>query len=655
MLISLNHHKSTTQPRLHPFPSIRILDGEGMIMVGSGEETFQNRLSQTSFNLNNRWSTLKGKDFIEIGVDLDYSNLKNNFLLNGHGQYFYYNIKDFLQNRSPVEFNINQKIAELNEHTNLSNITIFKAALFINYKTNLGKNVRFHAGLRLDREQFLNAATPDSFTQTTAIPILKSYHDLFNAQSGKLPILSAILSPRLTFKIFIPSIKSTLQIGSGIFSGRIPYAWLSGIQSNNGKLIQHHFATGQQLRGFYFNPIYHSGNFALPPHFTTTKGSVYLGPSRLKLPAIWRSTIDIEKAFTPRLVSNTQLMHYFNITEIGFLNVNIQDPTAQLVGPDKRVVYAPSKTLTIPMLPDNSNPYDQILLIHNLHNQKGYGYLYGSQLRFQNKQHQWMIHYSFGKSFAFYDGNFSISINHWRLNEQKLGRNKPELSQSDYGQGHRIYAEYQFHMSRYKKRKFNFSMHYNGQSGNPFSYVYGGKNLSGDDPTAVGFDLIYIPTAKELKEMIFIPLNKKGWYYTPDQQKEALETFIHLDEYLKERRGLYAEKNGSRSPFSHRIDLKFNFHFPINIPMTNLNGSISLELFNAANLINQNWGQQMLVPSNRYRLIDFEGFIHPQFLLPVYNFDPNTTHASIFQQNNSLNPSSSKNWMLQLGFRLSFY
>ena len=118
MLIGLNHHISTTQPRLQPFPSIRILDGEGMIMIGSGEETFQNRLSQTSFNLNNRWSTLKGKDFIEIGVDLDYSKLKNNFLLNGRGQYFYYNIKDFLQNRSPVEFNINQKIAELNEHTN---------------------------------------------------------------------------------------------------------------------------------------------------------------------------------------------------------------------------------------------------------------------------------------------------------------------------------------------------------------------------------------------------------------------------------------------------------------------------------------------------------------------------------------------------------
>lgn len=655
MVVAFNQHSSHTQPKLQPFPNVRILDGEGMINVGSGEETYQNRLSQTSINLNNRWSSLRGKNYIEIGFDMDYSQLKNHFLLNGYGQYFYFSIRDFLQNRSPVEFSINQKISGLKEHTPLTNMQIIKAALFINYKTNLGKNIRFQAGLRINREKFLNSPTSDTFTQITAIPILGIYHDLLNTQSGKLPNLISVTSPRLSFNIFFPPLNGNIIIGTGIFSGRIPYAWLSGIQSNNGKLIQHHSANGQQLRGYYFNPVFNSGSFSLPPNYTTNKGTVYLGPSQLKLPAIWKSTVEIEKAISSHLSSTIQLMYYSNITELGFLNVNISAPTSILEGPDKRKVYPPTNQLTIPMLSDKSNPYNQILMIKNMHDQKGYGYLYGWQLRFQNNQQKWMLHYSFGKSYALYDGNFSVAVNHWKLNEQKLGRNKPELAESDYSQGHRVYAEYQFHLKGNKKRQFNFSLHYNGQSGNPFSYVYGGKNLSGDDPTSVGYDLIYIPTSNELNKMTFIPFTKKEWYYTPDQQKEALEIFFESDKYLKHRRGLYAEKNGSRSPFTHRIDLKMNFYFPIKIPSTNLRGTISLELLNAANLINQNWGEQMLVPSNRYRIINFEGFIHPQFLLPLYSFDPNILGTTIFRKNNSLNTASSNNWMLQLGFRLSFY
>lgn len=655
LLFAFNQHSSYTQPPLQPFPNIKILDGEGMMLLGSGEETFQNRLSQSSINLNNRWSRLIGKHFIEMGIEIDYTNLKNHFLLNGYGQFFYYSIKDFLQNRSPVEFSMNQKSIETADQLPLSNMHILKTAFFLNYKTTLNKNISFFAGIRFNQAQFLNNPIPDSFTQFTAIPILATYHNLLHTQSGKLPNLIAIPSPRTTVKVSIPSLKGTINIGTGIFSGRIPYAWLTGIQSNNGNLIQQHFANSQQLRGYYFNPIFKSGSFALPPRFSTNKGTIYLGSSQLKLPTIWRSTIEFEKSFSPYLFANVQLMQYYNITEIGFLNVNIPDPTSILEGPDKRIVYSPSNKLTIPMLPDQSNPYDQILLIKNIDDQKGKGFQYAGQVKFQNNQKKWMLHYSYGESYAIYDGNYSVSINHWKLNEQKWGRNQPELAQSDYSQGHRIYAEFQVNHKGFKKHQLQLSIHYNGQSGNPFSYVYGGKNLSGDDPTSVGYDLIYIPTSTEIKEMSFIPLIKNDWYYTPDQQREAFELYISSDKYLNQRRGLYAEKNGSRSPFTHRIDLKLNFQFPIKIPLINSSGNLSLELLNAANLINQKWGKQMLVPSNRFRLISFEGFYHPQFLLPLYSFDPTIQKASIFQHNNNFNAASSNNWMLQLGFRLSFY
>jgi hypothetical protein len=96
--------------------------------------------------------------------------------------------------------------------------------------------------------------------------------------------------------------------------------------------------------------------------------------------------------------------------------------------------------------------------------------------------------------------------------------------------------------------------------------------------------------------MNFIPLIKKDRYYTIDQQKEALTHYIANDEYLEKRRGQYAERNGSRSPFNHRFDIKVHYQFPIKITTQLIRCSVAIALLNAANLFNKNWGEQLLVP-----------------------------------------------------------
>jgi hypothetical protein len=48
---------------------------------------------------------------------------------------------------------------------------------------------------------------------------------------------------------------------------------------------------------------------------------------------------------------------------------------------------------------------------------------------------------------------------------------------------------------------------------------------------------------------------------TPQQQWEALSSFIEGNEYLRERKGGYAERNGDRLKTSHVVDLKFAQEF----------------------------------------------------------------------------------------------
>jgi len=655
LLVSYHQHGSTTQPKLQAFPLIRILDGEGMITLGSSEETYLNSLSQSSITINNRWNLMSGNHFFDLGMETEYVRIKNDFLLNGNGHYFYYSLSNFLQNRNPAEFNINQPATGLNLDAFTTNLNILKWASFINYKNNFNSNTQLLLGLRWNGERFLNKPQMDSFTQNIALPIIAPIHDLQGASSGQLPILQSIPSPRIQLKLFIPKWKTNLKIGMGIFTGRIPYAWLSGIVSNNGNKINHYLSKQNQLNNYPFNPNNTLVSFLPPPNYTITNGTVYFIADKLKLTNLWRAVISIDKMLNPKTVFLAQFMYYKNLTEQGFSNINLNHPSSKLDGADDRLIHGPSDKLKVPINQDGSNPYEEIILIKNAKDQLGYGYECAIQLKNQQTNSSSLIHYSFGKSFSLFDGNYSIPVNHWKLIEHVKGRNQLALSVSDFSQGHRIYAEYQIQVKKKNKKRWNYSIHYNGQSGNAFSYVYGKGNLAGDDPTTTGYDLIYIPTESEINQMYFEPIFKKEIYYTSDQQKEALNAYINHNKYLQKRRGLYAERNGTRAPFTHRLDLKANWYIPVKIHNQKIHFNLSLEILNLANLINAKWGEQLQVQGGRVKLISFQGFQNNQTLIPIYSFDPSLLEKTIFEPNTATNPAKSSNWMFQLGCRLSFY
>jgi len=67
---------------------------------------------------------------------------------------------------------------------------------------------------------------------------------------------------------------------------------------------------------------------------------------------------------------------------------------------------------------------------------------------------------------------------------------------------------------------------------------------------------------------------------------------------LKTRRGQYAERNGSRGPWNHVVDLKFLQDFYIKTGEKKNTLQLSLDIFNFTNLINKDWGVRKFVGSN---------------------------------------------------------
>ena len=168
------------------------------------------------------------------------------------------------------------------------------------------------------------------------------------------------------------------------------------------------------------------------------------------------------------------------------------------------------------------------------------------------------------------------------------------------------------------------------RQGDRFSYTYGG-DINNDG--AIGNDLIYIPTSGEVNQMNFV---------APGMATD-FENFIAQDDYLKSRRGKYAERYGATSPWVSRIDIKFLQDFNFNIKEKMQTIQFSIDVLNFGNMINSNWG--VIQQPNAIQPI---GVTVDSNNIPTYSFDGNLTKTFGYDA------SLLSRWQMQFGLRYIF-
>jgi hypothetical protein len=247
--------------------------------------------------------------------------------------------------------------------------------------------------------------------------------------------------------------------------------------------------------------------------------------------------------------------------------------------------------------------------------------------------------YSFGRSLALNDGTSSQNSSQWRYMEHVNGLNNLDLSYSDFDQGHRITAFLSYRIEYVNHLATQIGLYYNGNSGDRFSYVYddyGDLNGEGENSS----NLIYVP-ASQSEIQFEDPL-------TAAEQWAELDEYIENDAYLSTRRGMYAERNGARTPFSNIIDLKIAQDIFVQAGGNKHKLQLTLDVFNLGNMINADWGRRWYVSNDAFRLIDFEGFADDG-TTPLLSFSkPKRTWSA---DDSGLRSSR---WMAQIGLRYSF-
>jgi outer membrane receptor for ferrienterochelin and colicin len=648
------------------FPRVSITDGSGSIIFGPDASSTVNYLAQKNYALFDVLRFNAGKHSLSFGTDNELNDIYNAFIQNTFGSYQYSNITDFYNNARPSTYNVGYSLIDkTDENTNAAaKFKVLRLGIFAGDEFRPNNNLTLNFGIRADKVTFLDDPATDPFFNDTALAKFSQLYDLEGARSGLNTNIQTSISPRIGFTYKIPDEKVTVRGGVGMFTGRIPLIWLGNPYNSNGVYQGAFTANSQQnpaaLNTIRFRPDPDNQYRATDVGVGISKGGLNLNAKDFRLPKVLRTSLAFDKQIGNGWTATVEAMYSKNINETYYRNLNLLPPVGQSKGPGSRTVYPASGTPAIRA--NGTNPYDNAILLTNAKGDKGYSYNFTFVLdkRFE-RGFSFNASYNFGDAVVLHEPTSTTSFSQWRFIETVNGRNSVTRSTSDFAQGHRIFA-YASKKIEYL-RKFmstTFTLVYNGQSGAPISYVYGSNSAVRDAAVSNGFssDLVYIPTASDIENMVFlsntIGSGSSAVTYNAAQQKAALNNFIEASDYLKTRRGNFAERNGDRLPFYHIIDFKIAQDFNLKVSGTKrIQFQVTYDIFNFTNLLNRDWGRTYFASNDQFRFMEFGGYTAD--LTPQYRFNPLLTQPqSLSNVSTSSSPTYSPRWTSQLGLRVNF-
>ena len=72
---------------------------------------------------------------------------------------------------------------------------------------------------------------------------------------------------------------------------------------------------------------------------------------------------------------------------------------------------------------------------------------------------------------------------------------------------------------------------------------------------------------------------------------EGLKGWLGNDDYMKNNRGKYFERNAANKPFEHHFDLHLARSFNFNVGNSSHKLEVSMDIMNIGNLLNKKWGR----------------------------------------------------------------
>ncbi len=633
------------------FPRVTINDGAGRIIFGTEEFSTGNQLKQNNYALFDVFKFYAGKHTLSVGTDNELSKSYNIFIRQNYGSYTFGSLSDFLNNMPASSYNRTYSLLDpgVTGDKSVNAAAEFKTlrlAFFANDEIKLSSNLTMSFGIRVDNTNFLTTPKTDHFFNDTALSKLSAYYDMKGARSGQIADPKWSVSPRFGFVYRVPDEGITVRGGAGLFTGRVPLVWPGGVYNNNGISLAGISRSNVLFREDPFGQ-YVASDFGLT--VPVPSGQVDLIAKNFKMNKVFRTSLAMDKSFANNWKITVEAIYTKNINEIDYQRVDILPPVGKTIGADVRNVYGLSGSFPsqIGLRSNGSNPYTGIYLLSNNEGDKGSSFNVSLIIdKAMRNGFAFNATYTYGHSIVRNEGTSSQNNSQWRFMETIQGRNFLPLSTSDYDLGHRITA--------FVSKKFTYankvlattiSLFYNGQSGSPFSYTMT-RGLIRDYDNNETNDLIYVP--RYSSEIVFL----QNGSLSPADQWTLFNAYIENDKYLSQRRGMYAERNGARLPFTHIIDLKLAQDFNVRIGGREYQIQLTYDVFNFTNMLNRKWGRSYFISNDQSNILQFAGYPSSTNFRPQYRY--NTPSDGVPYIVSDAVKYNSSRWSSQAGSRINF-
>ena len=605
------------------FPSITIENIGGSSSnsaeFGTQRSSYPNELDQRIIEFTDNFKIYSGRHTITVGTHNEFFKFRNAFMNNYVGRWRFSNLNDFL-NGVPNRLEATFAADPDGDPMPAARFSAAQLSLYAQDEFEVDPSFKLTYGLRVDLPIY--NSTP-KFNQR----VEDTFGDLGYSTSIK-PKSKLLWSPRVGFNWDIVGDRSVqLRGGSGIFTGRVPFVWLSNQFSQDGVTYGNIDIRRAGLNGF-------TPNIDDYRNLGPAGGSaeINLVDPDFKVPQTWRNNLAVDAKLPGGIIGTLEGIYSKTINNIVYSDINIFE-TGVLApeltnGADNRVVYTGGRV---------NQAFTNAILLSNTN--KGYNYSLTAQLQ----KHflfglNAMVAYTNGKSTAVNDGNSSTAKSNWEFVQTVNSPNGPVSSYSNFDIRHRIVGSLDYSIAYGKNKEFatSFSLFYAGSSGTPFSFVYNG-DLNGDG--GQGNDLIYVPKDRSEINLVNLTLND-GSVITADQQWENLDAFINNSDYLNKKRGQYTERNGARMPWQHQFDLRIAQDLGILTAGKMNRLQITFDIFNVGNLINKKWGKVYSVGNNSLTPIGYSN--------GGYTFNRSNIDAY------DINRDLASRWQGQIGLRYLF-
>ena len=597
-----------------PFPMIQIYNvGKGTLSIGNERSSMANAVDQDIWTITDNFTYTTGRHAITAGTHEEFYNFGNLFCQDLYGSYIFNTPDDFFAGNIS-RYRYGQGVESLTGTKRwMPKFSGGQFGLYVQDKWNVIDNLDITYGLCVDFPVMFDTPLENSgFNEYAA-------EHAWGLKTNQKINVKPMWSPRLGFRWNATGDNRLIVRGGlGVFTGRVPYVWISNNFLNTG-MAQFSYSTFD----------------AKDVHIQYDASKAGLADQRInpQSPAAGAQTINaFDKDFKFAQQLRADLAVDFNALGIDWTIEGIYSKTLNDMMVKNYDITATGKTWAEanglqgfgdnrPMYEKTTVPFSDVFVLENVSR----GYSYSASVKAEKKFSFGLdlsASYTYGRSKTINNGSSSIASSNFQNNYTHGNPNKPELANSNFNIPHQLMLSAYQHInwksnpSHTIDNKTTIGLVYMGNSGSPYS-IYVSGDVNGDG----GYnDLMYIPTDAEVDAMYAANLFKATSAYTAEQQRDNFKAWLGSERYVKDHRGEFFERNADNEKWENRLDLHIDHKFGFKIGSELRYFQIGLDIINFTNMLNKRWGATLSQRGyNYYSPLSYSGGKY-QFLRPA-NYD----------------------------------